>query len=463
MVYNKIAASFRDPTNQVYQVEEQIVRVIMGNGVDAYKYLMSSGLYDKLASMEYIIPHTEDSAHTCSEEVVIRPQKVNFISYPYEWCFSQLKDAALLTLELTKIALQHNMILKDASAYNIQFYHGKPLLIDTGSFAFYDEGAPWFAYKQFCMQFLGPLALMSKKDIRFGLLSRQFIDGMPLDFVSNLLSMKNKITSPSLFVHIHAHAKAQKKFSNCADGATTSNIAVKRRVSKTALLGLLENLSTLIKKLHYSTQATEWGDYYANTNYNHAATNNKISIVQQITAQLKPKMIWDLGGNDGFYSRIAAQHAHEVVVFDIDPMAVELNYQKTKQDSCKKILPLLQDLMSPSTSIGWGQNERSGLQERGKADLVMALALIHHLVIANNVPLARVASYFATLSDYLLIEFVPKQDSQVQRLLYSRVDIFNDYHLDGFKKAFSLYYCIEREMPIEESDRVLFFMKRIQS
>lgn len=454
-------SSFRDPNAQVYLLDDEIYRQINESGFSDYQYLMSSGLYGKLQSKNYLISHQEVAlgfALNKQARVVLKPEQISFISYCYEWSFTQFKDAALLTLEIAKLAVKYGMILKDASTHNIQFHHGKPIFIDTSSFSCYQEGEPWLAYNQFCRHFLAPLLLMTQVDIRMSRLSQHHIDGIPLDLASKLLPFKNRF-SFSIFAHIYAHAKMQKKYSDVVNRKYSSN----RKISKINLLGLLDNLSSLIKKLTWLPIKTEWGDYYNQTNYSDEATKHKAELVKSFFIQSKAHAVWDLGGNNGYYSRVVVDAgATRVICFDIDPMAVETNYQKVKKDKCQSLLPLLQDLTNPSSSLGWQQTERDGLLERGgKVDLIMALALIHHLAISNNVPLARIADYFSRLGNYLIIEFVPKEDSQVQRLLASRADIFPDYHLEHFKKTFTNYYTILEEKPICETCRTLLLMKKI--
>lgn len=451
-------SSFRDPKTQVYFIDDIIYRQINPSGYADYKHLIDSGLYEVLQYSSLLITHREVRLHLAFDEkakVVIQPEKLRFTSYCYEWCFSQYKDAALLTLRIMKLALKYNMILKDASAYNVQFHRGKPVFIDTGSFEIYQEGMPWTAYGQFCRHFLAPLLLMAKIDIRLSSLMKQYIDGIPLDIVSRMLP-RSTWCSFSIVAHIHAHAKAQKKYHD----AGYSTVKSKPKLSKLQLLGMLDNLSTLISKLQLPMKKTEWGDYYNQTNYSDKATLYKAEAVRTLITKANTKYVWDLGSNNGYYSRIASEFGANVVCFDIDPVAVETNYQREKKEQSERILPLILDLTNPSHSLGWGQDERCGLKERGPADLIMALALIHHLTISNNIPLEKIAKYFKSLGAYLIIEFVPKEDSQVQRLLLSRQDIFPDYHLESFKKIFSTHYVILEEMPLIDTHRTLFLMKR---
>lgn len=418
---------------------------------------MTTGLYERLVSKNYLIPHEEVSTDLAIDEsaaIVIKPETVRHISYPYEWCFSQLKDAALLTLEITILALEYGLILKDASAYNVQFHNGKPIFIDTGSFEAYRKGSPWKAYHQFCKHFLAPLSLMAKKDIRLSALMRQNIDGIPLDLASCLLPYRSWM-SFSLFAHIHAHALSQSSY-----GDVKKPVKI-REISKVGLLGLLDGLKTAVKKLRWRPIKTEWGDYYDQTNYTEQAMAHKSELVRQYVEIAAPKTIWDLGGNTGFYGRIAMESGASVVCWDIDSVAVETNYRKTKQENLGSILPLIQDLTNPSPDIGWANRERDSLRRRSPVDMIMALALVHHLAISNNVPLIKIAEYFSCMSKHLLIEFVPKEDSQVRRLLANREDIFDDYNLKGFENAFSHHYKIIESEQIRETERHLFLMKTI--
>ena len=226
------------------------------------------------------------------------------------------------------------------------------------------------------------------------------------------------------------------------------------------MYGLVDNLLSLIKSQKWRPVDTEWGDYYTKTNYSDTAVTHKGEIINSFISKLQPDTVWDLGGNTGFYSRIAASSGADVLSFDIDPVAVEANYQKVCKDNDSRILPLLMDLTNPSPMIGWAHSERESLHERGPADIVMALALTHHLAISNNVPLNQIAEYFSSLGEYLIIEFVPKEDSQVKRLLSSRKDIFPNYTIDGFKKAFSEFYNLLGETPVRDTHRSIHLMKK---
>ncbi|MEK6752807.1 MAG: class I SAM-dependent methyltransferase [Chloroflexota bacterium] len=451
----QLSASFRDPSGFLFTDNGILYRQINRAYAEDYARLMDSGLYEKLVKAGALIPHVETEQVSAESEAafkVIQPERVPFISYPYEWSFSQLKDAALATLSIHKRALKLGMLLKDASAYNIQFVRGRAMLIDTLSFEIYKEGEPWMAYKQFCQHFLAPLALMSCRDVRLSQLLRVHIDGVPLDLASELLPFKTKFNF-GLLTHIHVHAGSQKRY---ADKTVEPR---KGMMSQQAMIGLIESLESTIKKLTWQPAGTEWGAYYEATNYSDSAFEHKKQLVRAWAEEKKPTLVWDLGGNTGVFSREAAASGAFTVSFDIDPAAVEQNYQVVKKNKEQNLLPLVLDLTNPSPAIGWDHAERDSFGQRGPADMTLALAVIHHLAISNNVPLPQLAQFFAARTKWLVIEFVPKSDSQVKRLLSSRKDIFPNYTREGFEAAFSERFKIHQAEPIHDSERTLYLME----
>lgn len=453
----RLAASFRDPSGFLFWREGQLYRQVNRAYQAHYDLLMSSGLYERLVKAGQLIPHEVASIAPAESDlaaIVLQPERLPFISYPYEWSFGQLKDAALTTLSIAKKALDAGMTLKDASAYNIQFRNARPVLIDTLSFETYIEGGPWVAYRQFCQHFLAPLALMAYRDVRLSQLMRVYIDGVPLDLASQLLPMRTRL-NPGLSAHIHLHASAQKRYAGDASAASTGA----RKMSKLALIGLIESLQATVRALKWQPAGTEWGDYYDDTNYTREAFDQKERMVAEWAERLKPTLVWDLGANTGVFSRAAARSGAFAVAWDIDPAAVEKNYREARRAKEHNLLPLVVDLTNPSPGIGWANAERDSLAARGPADLLLALALIHHLAIANNVPLAEVAAYFSRLSRWLVIEFVPKPDSQVQRLLASREDIFPGYTEAGFEAAFDRFFMVCEKQAIQGSARTLYLME----
>ncbi|GAP22989.1 class I SAM-dependent methyltransferase [Leptolinea tardivitalis] len=454
---NPLSSSFRDPSGFLFKHDGILYRQINKEYQSIYEKFISSGLCQLLQKKGWVINHEEvDNVEPPDSELcyrIIKPEMVDFISYPYEWSFSQLKDAALLTLKIEKLALEKGLTLKDASAYNIQFHKGKPVLIDTLSFDDYSDGKPWDAYKQFCQHFLAPLALMSKVDIRLNQLMRVYIDGIPLDMASELLPWNTRLNI-GLATHIHLHANAQKKYSVTKE----TESGQKANVSKMGLLGLIDSLQSTVKGLEWQPKGTEWAEYYDITNYSDSAFDAKKSLVKEFVSLAGGGKIWDLGANTGEFSRTVTDLG-SVVSFDIDPAAVEKNYRMMKSAKETGILPLVLDLTNPSGDIGWANKERDSLANRGPADIVMALALIHHICISNNVPLESFAEYLQSLGKYVVIEFVPKEDSQVKILLKTRKDIFPRYTIEGFEEAFVKSFEILNKKSVEGSLRVLYLLK----
>ncbi len=451
-------ASYRDPSGFVFRRHGSVLRQINPCYRADYDHLITSGLYDESTSAGMLLPHEEAPLDWRLDErayKVLRPVQLPFVSYPYEWSFSQLRDAALLTLKIERLALKKGMTLKDASAYNVQMFEGRPVLIDTLSFERYEERQPWVAYRQFCQHFLAPLALMSRTDIRLNQLLRIYIDGVPLDLASSLLPWRTKL-SLSLGLHIHAHARCQQKHAHAAGGEKSKG-SFSRRQFETILAGL----ESAVSDLRWNTGYTEWADYYAaNNNYGDAGLETKEQLVKQLLGQIQPRTVWDLGANDGRFSRIAAQcGAETVVAWDIDPTCVEHNYRQVVALRETSLHPLLLDLTNPSPGVGWANAERTSFAGRGPADAVLALGLIHHMAISNNVPLAKLAETFAALSDWLMLEWVPKEDSQVQKLLATREDVFPNYVQREFELAFQQYYSIESRLAVKGTKRTLYLLR----
>ncbi len=414
---------------------------------------MNSGLYEKLTELNHLLPHeeTDKTPYDDNAYKIIKPEKIPFISYPYEWSFTQLKQAALVTLEIQKIAMSHDMVLKDCSAYNIQFKGCKPCLIDTLSFERYKEGQIWQAYRQFCQHFMAPLALMSHKDVRLNQLLRTYIDGIPLDLASTLLPGKTRAMF-SILTHIHAHAKSQKKYE------TKQENFKERKMGKRSLEGIVESLRSGVSKMKWKLADTEWGNYYSDTNYTEESFTHKKQIIEKRILEIKPHIVWDLGANTGVFSRLASGQGFSTISFDIDPVAVEKNYLDCMKNDEKNLLPLVMDLTNPSPYLGWENDERVSFMKRSPADLAMALALIHHLAISNNLPFDKIARFFQKICKSLIIEFVPKEDSQVQRLLSTREDIFDNYNKSSFESTFKEYFEIVESVAVKNSERYMYYM-----
>jgi len=452
-----VGASFRDPSGCVIEDEGEFLRVVRPAYAEDYRFLVKSGLYQALSAQGLLIPHEEiERPDVEGAFKVLRPRQVPFISYPYEWCFSQLRDAALATLAIQKAAMAHGMCLKDASAFNIQFVEGRPMMIDTLSFERL-RLRPWAAYGQFCRHFLAPLALMSWRDARLGQLLRTQLDGVPLPLAATLLPWRARL-DPWLLMHLFLHAASETRVARIPPKPIQP-----RNFPLRSFLGLTSSLESAIQKLQWQPPKTDWAGYYQGTVTGGRYVEHKQQIVAGFLKTVQPRTVWDLGANTGLFSRLAAQSAEGVLSFDADPACVELNYLETRRARQTRLLPLLMDLTNPSPALGWDHRERMSWLERPKPDMVLALGLAHHLAIANNVPLDRMADFCARLGPWLAVEFVPKHDANARKLLHAREDIFDRYTREDFEQAFGRRFTIQDSRTVQDSERQLYLMRLRES
>ncbi len=448
--------SFRDPWGFVFRRGGRLLRQINRAARPAYDRLMSCGLYDELARDGLLVRHEETDEPPLEPDrayKVLAPEPVPLVSYPYEWCFSALRDAALLTLEIQRRALAHGLTLRDASAFNVQLRAaGRAVFIDTLSFGLYEDGAPWTGYRQFCEQFLAPLALMAYADPGASRLLRVHLDGIPLGAAARMLPLRTRLRT-GLAAHLHLHARAQRRWA----GRPRPRQA---RMGRLGLAGLIDSLARTVRRLHAPASGSTWTGYANLCNYSAAAWAAKRDAVAAFVDETAPSTVWDLGANTGAFSRLAAERGARVAAFDADPACVESAYQDVRGGADARILPLLMDLANPSPCLGWANRERASLFDRGPADVALALALVHHLAVGRNVPLNQIAEVLAGLCRDLLVEFVPREDSQVQGMLAGREELFADYTRAHFEAAFERKFSIRRVHPLPESGRVLYAMAR---
>lgn len=221
---------------------------------------------------------------------------------------------------------------------------------------------------------------------------------------------------------------------------------------------LLDSLHSAVATTRW-TPKSEWSSYYSDQpSYAAEGFAAKLDLVTGWLSRIQPATVWDLGANTGQFSKVAAQQGAHAVAFDRDPACVDTLYREARAGKLDTLLPLVADLTSPSPAIGWANVERQTLEQRGPADAILALALVHHLAIGNNVPLTAVADYFARLGRRAIVEFVPKSDPMVQRMMASRSDIFEGYTAEEFERAFSAHFTIEQRTVIPTSDRLLYLM-----
>ncbi len=450
----QLPSSYRDDAGFVFEQEGKIYRYIHPRYYNDYALLMESGLYDDLQKKGWLISHEEiadTNQFNLPEGKLLLPKQIPFICYPYEWSFDMWKDAALLTLQVATTALKKGMVLKDATPFNIQFMHGKPLFIDTLSFEKYEEGKSWVAYRQFCECFLGPLLLMHYCHPSTNKLITIYPGGIPLEVLVNLLPKRSR-WNLNTYLHIHL----QSRFS----GNGKRKKAVEKPFSKQKLELIIKGLGSFVSKIDVKKLSSTWNDYYSNTIPGNDYLDEKTKLVLSFLKETDFKHMIDLGANDGHFSLLFSNTEKNIIAIDEDANCINALYNKIKTERITNILPMVADLSSPSPAIGWNNNERSSLTTRLKTDLVLALALVQHLAISCNLPLNMIAEWMKNMGEYLLIEFVPKTDDKLQLLLENRKDIFHDYNLARFKEIFGVHYNLLREEIVGKTGRVLFLMKR---
>lgn len=457
--------SFRDRTNRVVISKNKIFRVLNHKAKEEWDNLKEKSFFlSNLKSGNIVntknsnINHLDlDSFEKQHWLYLIEHEKIPFISYPYEWCFGMLKDAALLQLSLIKQALNEKMILKDASPYNTQWKGSSPVFIDIASFVKLPPGTPWVGYRQFCELFLFPLMLQAYKNVTFHYMLRGNLEGISVNEMNGLFSSFRDKFRNGVFMHVFLQNILQKKFENQNKNIT---MALKDAGFSEELIKLnIRKIERLVKKLNWKQKKTAWSDYTKEHNYSDKDMDAKKEFVEKAISVSQRKLVWDLGCNTGTFSKIAEKYSDYVIAIDSDHYTVEKLYQKLKKENNNKILPLVINLADSSPGIGWRNMERKELLQRGRPDFIISLALIHHLVISSNIPMKECIKWFYDIGSELLIEFVGRHDSMVEKLLLNKDDECLDYSHEVFEQALSDYFNISDKCMLPSKNRFIYYAK----
>ncbi len=460
--------SFRDRNGRVYYYNDEIYRGLSQKAFEDWEALSATDFYSHYSKAMKIVPTEQvqtDSTQSIqipfaqSWEAVLKHDRIPFISYPYEWSFSMLKDAALLQLELLGAALDEDMIVKDSSAYNIQWFGSQPVFIDIPSFEKLQTSEPWVGYRQFCQLFLYPLFLQAYKDVTFQHWLRGSIDGILPEEICNLLSTRD-FFRPGVFMHVYMQNKMQDRHKS-----TTKNVKAELKLagfSKELVKSNVKRINKLVEGLRWKRKQTEWSDYQNIHNYSDEDHKLKEEFVEKVSRLRSWPLVWDIGCNTGNFTRIVADNADCVVAMDADHLAIENLYCSLHRDKDTNILPLVINLADSSPNMGWRGLERKSLVERGSPDLTLCLALVHHIVIGANIPMAEFVQWLAGLKTALIIEFVTKEDDMVRTLLLNKEDHYDDYELEYFKKCLNDYFYIRDEKILNSKKRILFYAEPVE-
>ena len=452
--------SFRDPDSRVFYVGDAVYRALSTDGLDDYRALQEAGLLEdpRIVATELVDDPPELGARLVKETAgVLRHERIPFVSYPYEWTFSMLKDAALLQLDLLLAALERDLVLKDSTPYNVQFRGARALFVDVGSFERLRPGEPWAGYRQFCMLYLYPLLLQALKGVRFQPWLRGSLEGIAATEMRGLMSARDRFRR-GLPTHVFLHARFERRYAD--RGGEVREDLRRAGFRKALIVANVRKLRALVQRLRWDPPAGVWTAYGAHNSYSDADVVRKEDFVRDAARACSPPLVWDIGANNGRYSRLAAEHARTVVAIDADQGPLELLYRELRDEGDERILPLTIDLADPSPGLGWRGLERGALAGRGRPDLVLALALVHHLTISANVPVREVVDWLAGLGSALVVEFPTREDPMVKKLLApKREGLHPDYELGHFERCLAEAFTIDRSERLGSGTRVLFLAR----
>jgi len=449
-------SSFRDRQARVFYRDGRVLRGLSEEGLRQWRALQGTRFFARAVDEGKMV-RTWDVAPDFDRAGwagVIEHEPVPYVSYPYEWPFGMLREAALLQLELVERALSEGMLPKDATPYNVQWRGTRPLFIDTASFETLAPGDPWVGYRQFCRSFLYPLLLQAYRGVDFQPWLRGRLDGIDVLQCRALLRPRDLLRR-GVLTHVWLQAAIDARGGGGGDLRRELRQAGFQRE---LIAANVRRLAALVRGLTWRAPASRWSNYAATSPYDEAERAAKQAFVRQALERTRPTMVWDLGCNTGEHARLAAEHAETVVAMDSDHLSIERLYHAVGGQS--RILPLVNDLTDPSPNLGWRGRERRDLASRGRPDLTLCLALAHHVVLGSNVPLDDFVDWLASLGGDLVIEFVSREDAMVQDLLRNKADVYRDYDRLALEALLRRSYTIAAQLEIGGGRRVLYHARR---
>lgn len=449
--------SYRDTAARVVKKESGYYRYIFHEYKAEYDHLMQSGLYEELTEKGLIIEHKEIEIDTDDSKIykLLYPNQIPFQSYPFEWSYTQWRKAMLSYLKINNVALKYGMILKDATPYNFYLTGGKAIMFDTSSFMFFKENDKWIAYRQFCEEFLSPITLMHYNGGQWSKLTMANLRGIPLSFVSKQLPIKSWLNLTTL-LHIHLHSKY-------SDNNETKEIENKKNKGFTlekikSLQKMIFNTISTWDKSHQFTN--HWSTYYENDIESQEYLKDKEVTIRKWLEIIKPKSVLDLGANTGKFSFLAAEYAERVISIEGDEKCVDEIEEKISITN-SNIFTLIGNIAEPSPTIGFLNSEVESIYKRGSSDVVLGLALVHHLYISNRLRFDQISLIFASFcNEYLIIEFIPITDNKVQILIKDKSINLIEYNEDYFTKALSSLFIIKEIISLKDSRRSVFLLEK---
>ncbi len=466
------AGSFRDPDSWIFNAGDRILRRIPKDLVDLIgrpdvaTFLKSEVTAGRL--IESVAVSEQDAAKLGLEPAgdggaYLSHPRLPFVSYPYEWSATMLADAARLTLDLQCGLLPLGVELKDATAFNVLFSQGRPVFVDWGSFRTPFRPDIWYALGQFQRMFLHPLLLKAARGSTPTQCFLSNLDGVPLSTVANELGSRRMWMSPSLWLDIAlpywVESRNRKRTTQSENDPALHRrpLAVRSDFQQSNLRRIRRMVDRLETKFIH---AGEWQNYALDCHYDPAADESKRGVVSEFLRLAKPATVIDLGCNAGDYSTLAAKTGARVIAVDGDEGAIARLYARLKI-SPADINPVVINLGNPTPPMGWCNQERRGFLERGRSDLVMALALIHHLRVSCNWPIDHIVEFLSALTaDSIVAEFVPREDPMFRAITRLRDEDFADWTLARWHASLLSKFDLVREIQLPASARTIALWRR---
>lgn len=456
-------ASFRDPHSSVLLADDQVLRRLSPPAAEDWRRLREAVFFDRRVSAGDIVATEEldaadrpDVGDETTWQVVLRHDRIPFVSYPYEWCFSQLQDAGALHIDLLLEALAEKLTMKDGYAYNLQFNGAAPVFIDVGSFEAYG-GGPWAGYRQFCQTVLFPLLLQAHRNVTFRPLLRGQVNGIEPAQMRALVGAGN-LTRAGVLKHVVLHSAVDARSANKGVGSRATGEKLRDSgFSDAVALAAARNIGTLVRRLRWKPGESHWTTYRQTSTYTDEERDQKAAFVAEALARQRSRLVLDLGCNDGTFARLAQEHADYVVAVDGDEQTIDALYRELREEGNRTILPLVIDVTDPSPAIGWRSRERVSFLDRARPDAVLALALVHHLAIGANVPLPEVVSWLHGFGGRLVVEYVEPTDPMARRLLANKPQgLFPGYRREVFEELLAARYRVEQQVTLAGGTRTLY-------
>jgi len=457
------AGSFRDPTSAVFTIGGRVLRGLDGRAAERWQALRSTAFFADLVDRGKVVPTHDVELDEVPPSprgqpwcAVLEHEPVPMVSYPYEWPFAMLRAAALCQLEVLDAALAEGWSLQDGTAYNLQFIGPRPVFVDVGSFE--PEQGPWPGYRQFCETMMYPLMLQAHAGVAYQPELRGRLEGITTQTLDRLLRGMGR-ARPGVLRHVTLHGLVERRWTGGSE-ATKQDL---RGAGFTAEItrALVTKLRRLVAGLDVGRRRTEWADYGTTCSYSDQDTAAKRRLVEDAVAARSPGTLVDLGANDGAYSTLVAPHTGYVVAVDGDEQVVDRLWRRLASERITNVLPLVVDLADPSPGMGWRNRERRPLEQRLGADMALALALVHHLVIGRNVPVPMVVDWLADLAPAAVVEIPHREDPMVRQLLDNRpAGLFDDYGLDQFGEALDRRFNRVAEERLPGGTRTLVVLER---